>query len=324
MRCIIDTDPGMGTTGTDPEDGLAILAALAWPGVEVEALTVVAGNVPVTHGWSNLRHLLDLAGHPEVPVHVGAAEPLHPDRRPLQVAWLAQREGMPRTAPLVEPPAPTAAEAIVELVRSAPGEITLVAIGPLTNVAAALEADPGVADDLAGLVVMGGTVAVPGNITPAAEFNLWMDPDAADLVLRSGAPITMVGLDVCHRTHLDRGAAQQVRAAGTPLATFVADAADSWMDVRRLLFPDEEALHLYDTLAVAAAVEPDLLSCRRALVEVETSTGPAQGMTVTHTNDVLRQLVAGGREPNASVAVDVDVDRFAAAFAERVLAPLGS
>ncbi|MEI6253446.1 MAG: nucleoside hydrolase [Mycobacteriaceae bacterium] len=321
MRLIIDTDPAMGTLGTDPEDGMAILYALNAPDVQVDGLTLVQGNVPISHSWPNARHLLALAGHPEIPLHAGAVGPRDPDRRRLQTAWLDQRATAPRTAPPVELPegglGNTATAFLCRTVLEAAGEITVVAIGPLTNIAAAIEAEPDVATAMASLVIMGGTVAVPGNVTPAAEFNIWMDPGAADIVFRSGAPITMVGLDVCHQTSFDRDRAARLRRNGSPLAGFVADAAESWIDVREQLFPEHEALHLYDTLAVAAAIEPDLLQTRGALVEVETSDGPAQGMTVTYLNDVLRQLLTG-RDPNAAVAVGVDSARFAARFDERV------
>lgn len=321
MRLIIDTDPAMGTVGSDPEDGMAILYALNAPGVHVDGLTLVQGNVPISQSWPNARHLLALAGHPDLPVHAGAVLPRDSARRRLQTEWLAQRATADRMAPSVEPPdgprENTAAAFLCRTVLEAPGEITVVALGPLTNIAAAIEAEPDVATAMAALVIMGGTVAVPGNITPAAEFNIWMDPGAADIVFRSGAPITMVGLDVCHQTSFDRDRAARLRRNGSALAGFVADAAESWIDVREAMFPEHEALHLYDTLAVAAAIEPDLLQTRAALVEVETSDGPAQGMTVTYLNDVLRQLLTG-RDPNAAVAVGVDSARFAARFDERV------
>ncbi|MEI7714608.1 MAG: nucleoside hydrolase [Mycobacterium sp.] len=325
MRLVIDTDPGMGTVGADPEDGMAILYALNAHDVHVDGLTLVQGNVPLSHSWPNVHHLLALAGHREVAVHIGAALPRATERRRVQTAWLTQREKAPRTVPCIGlpdvPPGGTAAEFICRTVLDAPGEVTVVAIGPLTNIAAALDIDPAVASAMASLVIMGGTVAVPGNITPAAEFNMWMDPDAADVVFRSGARITMVGLDVCHRTCFDRDGAAGLRRSGSPLASFVADAVESWLDVRRLVWPEHEPLHLYDTLAVAAAIEPGLLETGPALVEIETSVGPAQGMTVTQRNNALRHLIAG-REPNAEVAVGVDTERFAARFAERVTARL--
>ena len=321
MRLIIDTDLGMGTVGSDPEDGMAILYALNAPDVRVDGLTLVQGNVPIAHSWPNAHHLLTLVGCPDLPVHAGAVLPRNPNRRRLQTAWLDQRAAVPQTVPAVAapvgPPGGSAAAFICRTVLGAPGKVTVVAIGPLTNIAAAIEAEPEVATAMASLVIMGGTVAVPGNVTPAAEFNIWMDPEAADIVFRSGAPITMDGLDVCHRTSFDRDRAARLRRNGSPLAGFVADAAESWIDVREQLFPEHEALHLYDTLAVAAAIEPDLLETHGALVDVETSDGPAQGMTVTYRNDILREFLTG-RGPNAAVAVDVDNTRFAQHFDARV------
>ena len=316
---IIDTDPAMGTLHTDPEDGMAILYALNSEGVDLEGITLVHGNVPISHSWPNAQHLLSLAGRGDVSVHTGATTP-RDEARLRQRAWLDQRTGMDRLAPSLPVPDPTAIEFLVDTVCGSPGEVTLVAIGPLTNVADAIESNPRFADDLAGLVVMGGAAAVPGNVTPAAEFNLWMDPDAAQAVFASGAPITMVGLDVCHRTRFPQDQVDAVSSTATPLARFVADAASSWNAVRELLF-DSDGMHLYDTLAVAAAIEPDLLTCQRALVEVETSNGPAQGMTVTHLNDLLRPFISD-REPNAEVALDVDVERFTQRFVQRVLDPL--
>jgi purine nucleosidase len=317
VRLIIDSDPGMGTPGADPEDGLAILYALNSPDVTVEGITLVQGNVAVSHSGPNARRLLELAGREDVAVHAGAAEPRDPDRRRLQAAWLRQREAMAAGDQAPVAPPDTAVEFLVETVLGAPGEVTVVAIGPLTNVAAATRADASFAGALAGLVIMGGTVEVSGNITPAAEFNLWMDPEAADVVFTSGAPITMVGLDVCHQTRFDRADVAGLRAAGSPLAEHVADAAGSWIDVRENILDGGDDLHLYDSLAMAAAIDPAVVGTRPALVEIETSTGPAQGMTVTHLNDAMRRLLTG-RDTNAVVATTVDVERFEALFSERV------
>ena len=322
MRLIIDTDPGMGTHGADPEDGLAILFALGSSEVTVEAITVVAGNVPTNHSWPNLHRLLELAGRTDVAVRAGAASPLNPDRLP-QNAGLRMREGMDRDVPDVPLPEDDggAAELIRDVVLADPGEITVVAIGPLTNVARAIQLDPSVATGMTRLVIMGGTVEVAGNITPAAEFNIWMDPEAADIVFRSGAAITMVGLDVCHQTHFDLTQVAAIRGR-SPLSDFVADAAAAWIEAREQ-FSGESDLHLYDTLAMAAAIHPEVIETRAALVQIETGDGPAQGITVAWTNDVLRRVLTG-QEPNAEVAVGVDLERFEHLFRSHVLTPLGS
>ena len=201
---------------------------------------------------------------------------------------------------------------------AAPGEITVVAIGPLTNVAAAIEADPGFAGALDRLVVMGGTVEVPGNITPAAEFNIWMDPESAGIVFDSGVPITMVGLDVCHADPFRSGPGPTpatVRHRVGPARG--GHASESWITVKAGLFDGDEDLHLYDTLAMATAIEPDLVETRPALVEIETSTGPAAGMTVVHLNDAMRRLLTG-RETNRGWRSRWTCRRFAQRFGERV------
>jgi len=166
-------------------------------------------------------------------------------------------------------------------------------------------------------VIMGGAATCPGNITPAAEFNIWMDPEAAEVVFESGAPITMVGLDVCHRTSFDTSQVDRLLGLHSPLAGFAAQSSGAWIDIRLAADDGGGSLHLYDSLAVAVAIDPDLVGCRDLLVQIETGGGPAQGMTVVHTNDILRMLLVG-KDPNARVALEVDVDRFAALFADRV------
>lgn len=324
VRLLIDTDPGMGSIGADPEDAMAILYALNSPGVSLEGVTLVHGNVPVSHSHPNAVHLLRLAGRHDIRVVAGATEPREPTRRAFQTAWLAQRSSLesrvpelPRTEAAQHGAPNAAAGFLCEAALASPGEYTLVAIGPLTNVAAAVQAHPGFAESLDRLVIMGGTARVAGNITPAAEFNIWMDPDAAEVVFDSGAAITMVGLDVCHQTAFDRTGVERLMASGSELATFAAESSAAWIEFRDAVDHGEGALHLYDSLAVAAATEPDLLRYEEALVLVETGDGPAQGMTVTHLNPVLRQLLTG-RETNARVALGVDAERFHARFAERV------
>lgn len=302
---------------------MAILYALNSPGVSLEGITLVHGNVPLSHSHPNAMHLMQLAGRPDVPVVPGAVAPRNPVRRGFQTAWLAQRSSLESRVPALSDASVadgsqnSAAEFLGAAARAKPGECTLVAIGPLTNVATAMQADPDFAESLDRLVIMGGTARVAGNITPAAEFNIWMDPEAAEVVFESGASITMVGLDVCHQTAFDRGGVGRLLESGSELATFAAESSAAWIEFREAVDHGGGALHLYDSLAVAAAIEPDLLSYEEALVLVETGDGPAQGMTVTHLNPVIRQLMTG-RETNATVALGVDAERFHARFAERV------
>jgi inosine-uridine nucleoside N-ribohydrolase len=320
-RIIIDTDPAMGSAGGDPEDGFAILLALHSPELLVEGLTVVQGNVPVDHGYANAIHLLERLGRRDVPVCSGMAQPLDPGRR-AQRAWLEQRGTLERLVPPVTPAAgdPHAVDFLIQTVRENPDAITLVTIGPLSNVAAALEREPCLARTIPRLILMGGAANVPGNITPAAEFNLWADPEAACRVFESGIPISMVGLDVCEQTHLDEDVVRQLAAAPSELARFVARAVQPWIELRRNVFAASD-LHLYDSLAVAVAFRPDLVRTREAFVAVETAGSHTAGATVAYLNPILRAAWTQ-REPNAEVALEVKGAEFEALFGERVIAPL--
>lgn len=319
MRIIIDTDPAMGSKGGDPEDGFAILLALRSPEVDGVGITVVQGNVPVDHGYPNALHLMELVGRTDVPVLAGVEAPMNPARK-TQVEWLTRRGELPRLVPRREPAPgdPHAVDFLIQTVLDEPGAITLVTIGPLTNVATALERAPEMAGKLAGVVAMAGAATVPGNITPAAEFNVWADPEAADVVFRAGMPLTMVGLDVCEQTHLGLETVQRVGQGGTELARFVAEAVTPWIELRRRI-SGEADLHLYDSLAVATAFRPDFVHVEDSWVAIETEGRLTQGETVAHRGILLK---ASRHEPNAKIALEVDAEAFEAFFEERVLGPL--
>ena len=319
LRVVVDADPAMGTFGGDPEDSFAIMLALHSPGVSVEGITIVQGNVPAQKGYSNVKHLLQLLGRTEVPLRRGELRPLS-DERTTQLNALERRHGMAQLAQaeMVEPPPgeQDAVSFLVETVRKSPGEITVVTVGPLTNVAKAMERDPEFARNVARIVMMGGTAQTAGNISPAAEFNFWQDPDAADIVFRSGAALTMVGLDVCHQTHLKPKQVEDV-AGTSKLGKFVLEATRPWF---RIMAggEGEGSLHLYDSLAMAVAMDPTLVTLEESHVEIETSNGPAQGMSVSFHKPFQRAL-HGRPEINARVALEVDVERFYQVFQERVL-----
>jgi purine nucleosidase len=188
FRVIIDTDPGV-------DDALALLLAMRSPELKIEALTPVAGNVPLDLTLPNALRMVEIAGRTDIPVAAGARAPL---MRRLVTATYAHGEnglgGAVFAEPTTKPVATPAAEVIRQIVRKYPGEVTLITIGPLTKIATALNSDPELASMVRGLVMMGGSLS-GGNITPAAEFNVYVDPEAARIVFQSGIPITMVGLD---------------------------------------------------------------------------------------------------------------------------------
>jgi inosine-uridine nucleoside N-ribohydrolase len=276
----------MGSAGGDPEDSFAILLALHSPELTVEGLTIVQGNVPVDHGYANACHLLQLLGRGDVPVFAGYAQPLSSERT-AQIAWLKQRGKLERLVPALAPPkgAPHAVDFLTEKVAENPGDITLVTIGPLTNVAAALDGEPSLAEKIPRIVMMGGAA-----------------------------------IDVCEQTHLHRDTVEALASGSTALARFVAHAVRPWLALRRAIYGASD-LHLYDSLAVAVTFLPELVRTREAFVAVETDGTHTAGATVTYLNPVLRAALAA-REPNANVALEVQGTRFEALFAERVIEPL--
>lgn len=318
MRIIIDTDPAMGTLGGDPEDSFAILLALASPEVVVEGITIVQGNVPAEKGYANAHHLLRLVGREDVPLRRGRLRPISAGRK-MQITWLERRYGSQQITEMVEPSGPEtdAVSFLIDTVQANPGEITLVTIGPLTNVAAAMQRAPEFAGALERIVMMGGTAACAGNISPAAEFNYWQDPEAADVVFRSGADLTMVGLDVCHQTHLRPGQVEDCAKGGSDLGRFVQRATAPWFKIMAA-GSGSGALHLYDSLAMAVAIDPSLATLVESFVEIEIGSGPAQGMSVSH-HLPYQRAIFGHPETNAKVALKVDVERFHELFRARVL-----
>jgi inosine-uridine nucleoside N-ribohydrolase len=321
---ILDTDPGIGTPGSDVDDGLAIALALLHPGCELLGLTIVAGNVPHEDGLPNALRLLEIAGRADVPVYAGATRPLVRDpgryrarqderrRQALEGFWDLLPLGPPtsRAAPGRAP------EFIVEALRARPGEITLVAIGPCTNVAAALLLDPGAATLVHEIVVMGGAIRVPGLVTPAVEFNIGADPEAAAVVLGSGAPVTLVPLDVTTRTFMTSAGLDRLAAGGTALHDFLARASRPWlrfaMKVRRL-----EGFWLHDPLALAYALDPPILGLTPMHVAVELQGDLTAGALLGYP-ETGRFLIPAPGPANARVALQVDEPRFMKLFLDTV------
>lgn len=320
MRILIDTDPAMGTLGNDPEDSFAIMLALNSPEVSVEGITIVQGNVPAEKGYSNVRHLLKLLDREDVPLRRGCLRPMNPART-TQIGLLEKRYALQQITEMVEPDEneADAVTFLIETVLANPGEITLVTIGPLTNVATAIERSPEFAEAVAGVIMMGGTAACAGNIMPAAEFNYWQDPDAADIVFKSGADLTMVGLDVCHKTRLVPDQVRNCTGASSVLGQFVIEAIEPWFQIMAGGGGDgTPMLHLYDSLAMAVAIDPSLVTLVESWVAIEAGDGPAQGMSVSH-HVPFQRAILRQKELNAKVALDVDAARFASMFKERVL-----
>ena len=290
---IIDTD-------TASDDAVALVMALRQPDIDVKAITVVAGNVPLAQGLQNALYTAELCGA-SVPVVAGCAKPLLRDLETAEVVH--GNDGMGDIGlPLRgrEPAPGHAADALRQVINADAGDITLVTLGPLTNVALALLREPELASKVARCFVMGGIGAGHGNVTPTAEFNIWVDPEAAKIVYESGLPVTMVGWDISWQyATFDAEQADEIRRIGTPLAEFVIDIQKTLTDFSIR----ENALagfDLPDPMAMAAAIDPAVCRYERFRVDVTTGDDLARGMTV------VDRLGATGRAPNVDVAVSAD------------------
>ncbi len=297
-RFLIDTD-------TASDDAVALVMALRHPDVCVEAITVVAGNVDVDQGVQNALYTVERCAA-AVPVYRGAAAPLC---RPLETAvHVHGHDGMGDIGlPLAgRSPAPgEAADVIAEVVNRHPGAVTLVTLGPLTNIARALDADPALGRKVASCVVMGGTGQGSGNITPVAEYNIWVDPEAAARVFAAGFPLTMVGWDIAKAAAvMTPDAVAALRAEDTPLAHFCLDiqaTLEAFVAGRR----ETDWYTLPDPIAMAVALDPTVATLTRSLnVAVETESTLCRGQTVVDHHGV------SGRAPNVNVVLGASREAF--------------
>ncbi|MFN8631601.1 MAG: nucleoside hydrolase [Chloroflexota bacterium] len=295
---LIDTD-------TASDDAVALVIALRHPDVEVAAITVVAGNVPLPQAVQNALYTVELCGS-TVPVHAGAAAPL---RRALRTAQFVHgQDGMGDIGLPLSGRSPASDDAVGVLVAEIngrpTGSVTLVTLGPLTNVALALRRDPSIATRLGALVIMGGTGDAVGNISAVAEFNIWVDPEAAAEVFASGAPITMVGWDISRKfAFVPPADAALLRAQG-PLGAFAVDIQATLSE-----FTAHEThldgFDLPDPITVAIAIDPTIATdVRRLNVRVETVDGIATGQTV------VDHLGVEHLAPNANVVLEASRGRF--------------
>ncbi|MYD95567.1 MAG: nucleoside hydrolase [Chloroflexi bacterium] len=274
QRVVIDTDPGT-------DDALALLMALNSPDLRIEGITTVGGNATLADTTDNALRLVDhLAVGRDVPVAVGAERPAHGSFSHAYHIHGAGGLGVDLPAASIAPHRADAVEFLRDRALAAPGRTAVIALGPLTNVAAALDGRPDVAQAISEILVMGGAVEVSGNVTPHAEFNIYEDPWSANDVFASGVPVTLIGLDVTHKTALHRDGGPRW-FEGTSRAALLANRILSNSFRER---PDVQEFYLHDPLAVAAAIEPELLTHRRAQVAVETD-GEERGQTVASYGD---------------------------------------
>jgi len=304
-KIIIDTDPGQ-------DDAVAILLALASPELEVLCLTAVAGNVPLALTQRNARQIVELSGK-TVPVHAGCDAPLK--RKLVTAEYVHGKTGL-NGITLPEPTLPLhdqhAVDAIIEALRAhAPGTVTLCPLGPLTNIATAFQRAPDIIPRVAEIVLMGGAYFEVGNVTPAAEFNIYVDPEAAEIVFKSGVPLVVMPLDVTHKALTSREWVEEMRSLGTPVGQAVASWTDFFERFDTAKYGSAGA-PLHDPCVIAYLLEPALFTGRHVNVEIETVSELTLGMTVADWWRVTK------REPNAMFMGGVDRDGFYRLLTERL------
>jgi pyrimidine-specific ribonucleoside hydrolase len=300
---ILDCDPGH-------DDAIAILLAVASPELELVGVTTVSGNQTLDKTTANALKVLELAGRSDIPVYAGADRPFVRER---DVAAHVHGESGLDGPDLPEPSQSArpqhAVEYLAEEIRRRDGRVTLVATGPLTNVGLLFALHPDVRPER--IVLMGGAIG-EGNRTPAAEFNIWADPEAAQRVFVEGLDTTMVGLDVTHRALITDAHTERMRGAGR-VGVVVAELMDFYARFHRSRYPELDGSPMHDPVCVAHLIDPTLMTVHEAAIEVDCSAGPSWGRT---------NVDWRGREhfgaPNAKVGLEIDGERFAELVVERI------
>ena len=310
-RIILDVDTGI-------DDAMAILYALNRPGITLEACTTVYGNTEIENATRNTLQILELGGRGDIPVAPGSGRSLiHPF---VKTAGAVHGEdglgGVALPPPKARPLAEHAADLMIRLARQNPGEITLVPVGPLTNVAIAIAKNREVATLFREIVIMGSTLFCPGinsSVQPMVDANFLNDPEAAHIVINSGARITLVGMDVTMRTMLMGDKMREISRRGGRAARVMMDITKFYLDFYNKSAGREIGAGMHDPLAVAVAEDPTLVTKKSMLIDLELSGGLTRGQIVAD-----RRRGAEGRE-NTEICLDVDVERFIDRFTETLV-----
>lgn len=302
---MIDTDPGV-------DDALTILLAMASPEIHLEALAITQGNVTVEKGTRNALAVLELLNANGIPVAQGTSlpmvGPLLASDRVHGISGLGEANlPEPKTKPVPQ----HAIDYLIERFLAEPGEISLFAIGPLTNIALAIRKEPRFAEAVKETVIMGGAIREGGNITPQAEFNIYCDPHAAHVVFHSGIPITLIPLDVTHKCMLYTEQIKQLSVQDSPVSRFVTDATATYLNFTKSK-TGVDGCALHDPLTLATAIAPELLTFEKHYVDVDISSSPSMGSTFA---DFYGNT---GNPANMKIALDVRGKKFVDLFLQRM------
>lgn len=318
-KIIFDTDPGT-------DDAMALMLALNSPELDIRAVTVVPGNVTAKQGLENALRMMSLASRCDIPIAAGAQHPLF--QKLITAEFWHGKNGL---ANIELPPSKCKVDArfgpdlIIELVHASPHEITLVPVGPLTNIALAIQKDPSIVPLVKEVILMGGSIA-GGNVNAAAEANIFNDPEAAQIVFQAGWPLTMVGLDVGDKTLFSTKYLEQLGQTHGPENDFIYKVAKYLIDLSAQF--GGGGTPMYDPLAVGVAIDATLVKAPLMHVDVETRGDFTRGETVANRRGAVEHNVLHGDryvieglekvEPNAKVCVEVDADRFLQMFVSRL------
>nr|AFK46096.1 unknown [Medicago truncatula] len=313
-KIIIDTDPGI-------DDAMAIFLALRSPEVQVIGLTTIYGNVYTTLATRNALHLLEVAGRTDIPVAEGSHVTLTKGTKLRIADFVHGADGLgnqnfppPNGKPIEE----SAASFLVNQAKANPGKITVEALGPLTNIALAIQMDPEFAKNIGQIVLLGGSFAVNGNVNPAAEANIFGDPDAADVVFTSGADILAVGINVTHQVVLSGSDREKLASSKGKFAQYLTQILEVYFSYHHDAY-NTKGVYLHDPTTLLAAVDPSLVTCTEGSVRVQTS-GITRGLTVLYNKQKrFGETTEWCNMPTVKVAVTVDAPRVVKLVMDRLL-----
>ncbi|CAL5207948.1 unnamed protein product [Lathyrus oleraceus] len=314
-KIIIDTDPGI-------DDAMAIFLALRSPEVQVIGLTTIYGNVYTTLATRNALHLLEVAGRTDIPVAEGSHVTLTKGTKLRIADFVHGADGLgnqnfppPNGKPIEE----SAAEFLVNQAKANPGKVTVVALGPLTNIALAIQMDPEFAKNIGQIVLLGGSFAVNGNVNPAAEANIFGDPDAADVVFTSGADVLAVGINVTHQVVLSGSDREKLASSKGKFAQYLTGILEVYFSYHCDAY-NTNGVYLHDPTALLAAVDPSLVTCTEGAVRVQTS-GITRGLTIIYNKQKrFEEVTEWSNMPTVKVAVTVDAPRVVKLVMDRLVA----
>ncbi|XP_027361432.1 probable uridine nucleosidase 2 [Abrus precatorius] len=313
-KIIIDTDPGI-------DDAMAIFLALRSPEIQVIGLTTIYGNVYTTLATRNALHLLEVAGRTDIPVAEGSHVTLTKGAKLRIADFVHGADGLgnqnfppPKGKPLEE----SAATFLVNQAKANPGKVTVVALGPLTNIALAIQMDPEFTKNIEQIVLLGGAFAVNGNVNPASEANIFGDPDAADIVFTSGADVLAVGINVTHQVVLTSSDREKLASSNGKFAQYLTKILDVYFSYHHEAY-NTKGVYLHDPATLLVAIDPSLVTCMEGIVRVQTS-GITRGLTMLYNKQKrFGEINEWSNKPTVKVAVTVDAPRVVKLVMDRLM-----